>query len=563
MKPLQRLLTLALSLALLCQAIIPSPLSPKVKEIKIRGYITAMTSPTSFEVEDYRITRDESVQLEFENQTAGNLFKPEDLRVGTLIELRGLYNEETRELKAKKLKIDLKQFRTFNVTTVLERKPSELAKVEGNKWRGIVIADGRRIRIEPETQVFFKLNKTERKESEKLAKEQQQALRAKEKEQAKEKPEEAKPAETKVEKEDSDEADDAEAETSGQTPAGTQGSAAQAADNQPPPKPDDDDESSAAEEALGAGPLTSLADIGPGVFMTYEGKEQADGTVLTSKVTFVRNELERGEKNLWKQLKIKEKPGNFVEGKPGELKVGGTKYKVLPNQEVQDYVNRIGQSLIPAYQRNLPDGDPNKIPFRFTVIMQKGFNAAAYPNGVVIIHDDVFKILENEAQLAAVIGHEIAHATQEHTYRRLQHNKKRRRAIAIASIFAAGLGYYAISNVLDLVNVAMVNGYGRTMENQADRVGLQYMADAGYDLREAPRVWKLVSKKYGDMPTNFFWSSHDSNTERRSFEMLTIRNTFSDLDFSNLKTNGEDYKRIAELAFNANPKNKKKIKVVS
>jgi hypothetical protein len=543
MKPLQRLLIFTLGVALLYLTAVTRPTAANVKEIKVRGYITALTSPTSFEIEDYRITRDESLQLEFDNQTAATSFKPEDLRVGTLVELRGLFNSETSELKATKIKIDLRQFRSLNVTTILESRPAELVKTEGDKWRGLVVADGRRIRVEPETQVFFKLNKTERKESEKQQKEQKKQA---EKAQKSESPAAA-----------------------GRQAAAVKGETAEVASPSSPQsksdvKPEDEDETTAAEEAVGAGPLTSLADIGPGVIMTYEGKEQPDGTVLTSKVTFVKNEQEKGEKNLWKQLKVKEKPANFLEGKPGELKVGNAKYKVLPNEEVQAYVNRMGQSLVPAYQRSLPDGDPNKIPFKFVVIVQKGFNAGAYPNGTVVIHDDDFQILENEAQLAAILGHEIAHATQEHGFRQLEHNKKRRRALAFASLFAAGMGYYAISNIVDLVSAAMVNGYGRTMENQADRVGLQYMTAAGYDPREAPRVWKLVTKKYGDMPTNFFWSNHDSNTERRSFEMLTIRNLFGDRDFSQLKKGDDEFKRIAALALDANPKNKKrKIKVTS
>lgn len=530
MKLAHKFLAITLGLVLLFQVVSSASVSAKVKEIKIRGYITALNSPTSFEVDDYRVTRDQSVQLEFENQIAGELFKPEDLRVGTLIELKGMYNDETGELKAKSLKIDLKQFRTLNVTTVLDRRPSELENAGENQWRGIVLGDGRRLKIESTTQVFFKLNKTEKKESEQKTKElkKQEALNAKQK--------------------------GSEATAVSQPSADAIGETKNS-------KSDNEDEASASEQAIGAGPLTSLSDIGPGVIMTYEGREQPDGSVLISKVTFVKNEQEKGEKSLWKSLKIKEKPSNFTSGKPGELKVGGAKYKVLPNQEVQDYVNRVGQSLIPAYQRNLAIDDPNKIPFRFTVIMEKGFNAGAYPNGVVIIHDDVFKIIENEAQLAAVLGHEISHATQEHGFRQLEHNKKRRKALAIASLFAAGMGYYGISNILDLVNAAMVNGYGRTMENQADRVGLQYMTDAGYDPRESPRVWKLVSMKKGDMPTNFFWSTHDSNAERRSFQMFTLRNTFSGIDFSSLRKNDEEFKRIAELAYNANPKNKKRIKV--
>jgi len=77
-------------------------------------------------------------------------------------------------------------------------------------------------------------------------------------------------------------------------------------------------------------------------------------------------------------------------------------------------------------------------------------------------------------------------------------------------------------------------------------------------------VWKLVSKKHGDMPTFFFWSSHDSKTERRSFQMLTIRNSFSSLDFSQLKKGDDEvFQRIVELAYEANPKNKKRIRDVS
>jgi hypothetical protein len=129
MNPLKRLLLLTIGLALLSQMVLPLPLSAKVKDIKVRGYITSLTSPTSFEIEDYRVTRDESIQLEFDNQTAGVAFKPEDLRVGTLVELRGQFNDETNELKATKIKIDLRQFRELNVTTILERRPSELVKV--------------------------------------------------------------------------------------------------------------------------------------------------------------------------------------------------------------------------------------------------------------------------------------------------------------------------------------------------------------------------------------------------------------------------------------------------
>jgi Zn-dependent protease with chaperone function len=535
MKPLSRTLALLLALSLLA-ALPAAPVgSAKPKEIKIRGYVTELHSADSFEIEDYRVASDQTLVLEFENVSPGLSFKREDLRVGTLVEIRGLYDEEWNELRAKRMKIDLAQFRALKVTTVLDRKPLELRQLEGDRWGGTVAADGRRIRVEPDTRVLFKLNKAEKKEAEKKRKEE----------------------EAKAKKEKSGKRDEKSAGA-----AATDSAAAAPPEAAAGKSESDDDGDSFDEDRTGFGPLKSLADIGPGVTMTYEGREQSDGTVLASFVEFVRNEKEKGEESLWKQLKVNEKPFNFDVGQPGELKVGGEKYKVLPNQEVQDYVARLGDSLIPEYQRSLPADDPQKIPFRFTVIVEKGFNAAAYPNGVVIINSGVFDVLENEAQLAAVVGHEIAHATQEHTYRRMQKHKKKRTALMIGALFAAGMGYGGIVDILQLTLAAMVNGHGRTMENQADRVGMEYMVAAGYDPRESPRVWKLVAKKHGDYGTNFFWSSHDSASERRSFQMVQIRNVFSGLDHSSLKKNEEQFQKIAVLVKDAAAK-KRKIKVVS
>lgn len=496
--------------------------NPKqLKEKKIRGYITEFSSPTSFEIEDYRITRDESVVFEFENESAEVSFKKEDLRIGTLVEIRGLFDETTSELRATKVKIDLDQFRQLDVTTILDRKPLELQQTEIG-WRGLIAADGRRVRIEPETKMLFRPNRSEKER----AKDEQKAEREKKKREL---------------------------------------------------NPDNDDWTKMSKSRDGGSwasdgnnklleedfiTLQSLADIGPGTVMTYHGREQADGTVLASKVEFTHNEMEDAEFELWKKIKVRETPFNFEAHKPGELKVGPDKYKVLPNQEVQDYVNWLGQNLIPGYQKALPESSPQKINFQFRVVQQKSFNAACYPTGMIIIHSDVFNLLENEAQLAAVLAHEIAHATQEHTYRQMQHNKKRRTALAIGSIVAAGMGYYSISRILTMVNTAMVQGYGRTLENQSDRLALQYMADAGYDFREAPRVWKLVAITEGYGPT-FYWSSHDNASERRSFMMVTIRNSFSGLNLSKFKKNEELFQRMAKLVKEADGKKKQKIKVVS
>src|SRR5262249_13762445 len=107
------------------------------------------------------------------------------------------------------------------------------------------------------------------------------------------------------------------------------------------------------------------------------------------------------------------------------------KYKLVPNDAVQEYVTNLGQSLIPEYLKAIPDSDPAKLNFRFFVVMNKEPNASALPNGILLIHSSMFDVVENEAQLAAVIGHEIAHATQEHTWRQMSYHKNIKMALGI------------------------------------------------------------------------------------------------------------------------------------
>ncbi len=485
-------IALGFLLATVFTAAIPNTISAAVKQIKIHGYITNIISPTVFEIDDVKVSRSETLIFNLENQDATVQFKPENIRVGTEIEVEGMLDDQTNELKATKVSVDLDQFRKLKNTTVLSRTPEGIIKTEKG-WNGVFWADGRQIRINEMTQVLFELNKSEKKAVETATK-----------------------------------------------------------NHKKKPEAVEEDEFADSE------PLKDIADVKPGMFATFEGMQQPDGAILASRIIFLKNELEKGESGLWKSMKITEKTPNFTAGDPGELKVSSVgKFKLLPNQQVQEYVTRIGQSLIPAYQKNLADDDPQKINFKFYVIRDKDANAFALANGVVVINSGMIMKLENEAQLAAVIAHEISHATQEHTWRAMNKDKNKRTALLVgtlaASIFAPGL-----DTVLSLVSSAMVNGYSRRLEDQADRIGLEYMVAANYDPREAPRVWKIMSKGGRDMPNTFFWSSHNSNAMRRSYLMVEIRDNYSHLDFNQMKKgDAEEYKKISEATALAAIKKKK------
>ena len=459
----------------------------RLKDVKIRGYVTDFRSPTDFDIEDYRISRNEEFTLDFENVSPEIVFQLDDIRIGVELEIKGTLNEDTGDLKAKAIRVDLEQFKSIKQTAFVSTRPEGLQLLDGS-WAGELRADGQVIRVTNATAVLFKPTKREKR----LAEQKQK--------------------------------------------------------------------NSGPENEEGFEPLKSLDQVSVGMAMTYEGKrDRQTGKILAERIEFSSNDLEDGEARMWKSLKTSVKPAQGF--RPGELKVDRVgKFKLLPDQEVQAYVNALGQRLIPAFQRDLPADDPRRIPFQFHVVLDEKVNAFATPNGIVVINSGLLEMLENEAQLAAVVGHEIAHATHEHTWRQQQFHKKKRIGIAIAGALASAYGMRSLADIATMVNGAIVNGHQRTLENQSDRIGLQYMVEAGYDPRQAPGVWKLMAKTNGVSATNFFWSSHDSAPTRRSYLMNELKNNYRDLDYGQLRLNTDEYSRMKAAVERANSE-KKKIKV--
>ena len=133
-------------------------------------------------------------------------------------------------------------------------------------------------------------------------------------------------------------------------------------------------------------------------------------------------------------------------------------------------------------------------------------------------------------------------------------------ALKIGGVVGAGFGGRGIADLANMVEAGIRNGYARSLENQADREGMERMLQAGYDPREAPRAWKAVAKKYGDRRTNLFWDNHDNNATRRSYLMAELKNNYSEADFSSLKKDSDDFHRTAEQIRSSSP-GKKKIKI--
>ncbi len=446
------------------------------KDVTIHGFVTDVKSPTSFEIDDYRVTRDSTLVFDLdkvEGDMAPATVKPEDIRVGTELEVKGEYDETSRELKAKSIKIFFEDTRTIKRTALLEKIPSLTKQDSG--WAGEVYADGQRISVLPTTLVTLKANQAERKKL------------------------------------------------------------------------------SDKKEDSGSSPLNSLDSLNLNTFIHYEGTREADGSIQAQKIEFQHGELEDGEAKLWRHFEPKVKDPDYSSFVPGELKMHWKTYRIVPSQEAQQYIAKLGESLIPAHQKDLPADDPLKIPFRFYLVEAKSFNAVCYPNGTVVVHSGVFDVLENEAQLAFVLSHEISHAVEKHAWEAHQYHRTELMGLRVGGAFVP----YGGALATNLLASGIQNQYARSLENQADRVGLEWMLAAGYDIREAPASWKAVSMKKGDRATNPFWDNHDNHTTRRSYLMAELRNNYSDVDYSKLKKDSEQFHQVAKLVKDSEGEKKK------
>jgi len=276
-------------------------------------------------------------------------------------------------------------------------------------------------------------------------------------------------------------------------------------------------------------------------FVRYEGIRQSDGSIMAQSLEFEHAEIENGEARMRRRFVPAVINPDYASGQPGELEMYRNTYKILPNQEAQEYINRLGNSLVPAHQKELPDNSPLKIPFRFYLVEKDSFNALTYPSGVVIVYSGVFDVLENEAELAFALSHEISHAIERHTWQQQEYFRNELIALRARGVF--------VPDRLLLANLrasGFSSQYARSLENQADRVGLEWMLAAGYDIREAPESWKAVAEKMRDA-ANPYWSSGENYTARRSYLMAELRNHYGDVNYSKLKKDSDEFHRVASI----------------
>jgi len=186
-----------------------------------------------------------------------------------------------------------------------------------------------------------------------------------------------------------------------------------------------------------------------------------------------------------------------------EEKEYGWAFQLMVNQKlpvIQDpvlnyYINELGDNLV-------ANADSVKLPFHFFLIKDKEINAAAFLGGNIKINSGLFLYATNESELASVIAHEIAHITQRHLARMLEQqslsNPASLAALAgsvLLSLVSPAAGVAALSTTLAITTQSQIN-YTRAHEYEADRIGIQTLAKAGYSPNGMAAFFSKLAQKY-------------------------------------------------------------------
>lgn len=257
--------------------------------------------------------------------------------------------------------------------------------------------------------------------------------------------------------------------------------------------------------------VTKLEAIPLGHEVKVKGLRQADGTILAQEIEAKRNGVAMFEKELrtghstaedqWMQsgARLRQAEDGSMQ-KNGRIISDGPQVKRL-----QGILSRLLPSYVDAAQ------------VRVRIIEDKEWNASAMANGAIWVHSSLERDM-NDDELAVILGHEIAHFTHEH-------GRRNAKQALWAALLAAGTQAALKNNpeaqaqTQGLMNVALgtwLNGYNRNSEDQADRVGMRYAAEAGFDVVRGSRVWERFRERYGDPDViqNFFQGSHSRPSDR-------------------------------------------------
>ena len=196
--------------------------------------------------------------------------------------------------------------------------------------------------------------------------------------------------------------------------------------------------------------------------------------------------------------------------------------KVSTNATNTAMVKRVGQNLATAVNSYLSQNglseDLQYYNWTFNLVQNNQVNAWCMPGGLICVYEGLLPVTQNEASLAIVLGHEIAHAVARHSAEQMSTQMKQQYGIQLGSVVAGVLGMG--TNTQSIVQAIVAQGFNfknlkfsRDHENEADHMGLIFAAMAGYDPQVATAFWERMSAASTNQTAEFL-SDHPSDATR-------------------------------------------------
>ncbi|MDX1453980.1 MAG: M48 family metalloprotease [Gammaproteobacteria bacterium] len=209
-----------------------------------------------------------------------------------------------------------------------------------------------------------------------------------------------------------------------------------------------------------------------------------------------------------------------------EVQIGQENY--IPTQQMQggqyvvdpalaDYVSRVGQRVAAKSPRNLP--------YEFVVLNNDVPNAWALPGGKIAVNRGLLVELDNEAELAAVLGHEVVHAAARHSAQQMERGMLLQLGVVAVGVASNDSDYAALAVGAGLLGAQLISTrYGREAELESDKYGMQYLWEAGYDADAAVSLQetfvRLSEGRNSDWLSGLF-ASHPPSSERVEKNRMT------------------------------------------
>jgi predicted Zn-dependent protease len=201
------------------------------------------------------------------------------------------------------------------------------------------------------------------------------------------------------------------------------------------------------------------------------------------------------------------------------IKVVQTQFPLIRDPIIVDYVNRVGNRILNAIE-------PQPFDYQFYVLHEDVYNAFATPAGHIFFNSGLFAALDSEEELAGILGHEIAHVTCRHISDRIESSKRINVATMagmVAGVLLGASGAGEAASALTMGSLAAgqsaVLAYSRENETQADQLGLEYLARAGYSGEGLLTSLKKIRSKqwYGSNEVPTYLTTHPASEARMGY----------------------------------------------